>query len=68
MKNLYVQYCYSNGEWGLYDPEIDEVLYLHESLKQVVNYAYELAELIKPCTVKMVPQYFLNSYTICASY
>jgi len=68
MKDLYVQYCYSHGQWGLYDPEIDEVLFLHDSMQSVVTYAYELAELIKPCTVKMVPQYFLTGYTICASY
>lgn len=68
MKELYVQYCYSQGQWGIYDPDIDEIIYLHESMKQVIGYAYELAGLIKPCTVKMVPQYLLKSYTICANY
>ena len=64
MKELTVQYCYSLGKWGIYCPDNDDIIYVHASMEKVVAYAYGLAELIKPCKVKLIPQYLLNSYTL----
>ena len=64
MTELIVQYCYSLGQWGLYYPAIDDIVYVNQSLEKVVSYAYELADMLKPCAVRMIPQYFLNSYTL----
>lgn len=68
MKELYIQYSYSQEEWGVFDPDVEDFIYSHPSMKQVVAYAYELAPLVKPCKVILVPQYLLTSYTICACY
>ncbi|WP_235070129.1 hypothetical protein [Turicibacter sp. TJ11] len=68
MKELYIQYSYSYEQWGVYDPDIEEFIHYHPSIKEVVTYAYELASLIKPCQVNLIPQYLLTSYTICCCY
>ncbi len=65
MKELYIQYCYSREAWGLYDPDIEDYIHFHPTMNEVVAYAYELAPLIKPCKVNLIPQYLLTSYTLC---
>ena len=65
MKELYIQYCYSREAWGLYDPDIEDYIHFHQTMNEVVAYAYELAPLIKPCKVNLIPQYLLTSYTLC---
>lgn len=68
MKELYIQYSYSQEKWGVFDPDIDDFIYHDSSMRAVVSYAYELAPLVKPCKVILVPQYLLTSYTICTCY
>ena len=48
MKELYIQYSYSHEAWGIYDPDIEDFIHYHPSMKEVVTFAYELAPLIKP--------------------
>ena len=68
MKELYIQYSYSHEAWGIYDPDIEDFIHYHPSMKEVVTFAYELAPLIKPCKVSLIPQYLLTTYTICYCY
>ena len=62
MKELYIQYSYSHEAWGIYDPDIEDFIHYHPSMKEVVTFAYELAPLIKPCKVSLIPQYLLTTY------
>ena len=60
MKELYIQYSYSYEQWGVYDPDIEEFIHYHPSIKEVVTYAYELASLIKPCQVNFDSSISIN--------
>lgn len=64
MKELFIQYCYSQEQWGLFDPDVDDFIFYANSITGVTTYAYELAPLIKPCQIKFIPQYLLTSFTI----
>ena len=68
MKELFIQYCYSQEQWGLFDPDVDDFIFYANSITGVTTYAYELAPLIKPCQIKFIPQYLLTSFTIFATY
>lgn len=68
MKELFIQYCYSQEQWGLYDPDISDYIFYDPSIRAVVTYSYELAPLIKPCKINFIPEYFLTSYTIFTTY
>ncbi|MGL4338783.1 MAG: hypothetical protein ACRCST_17990 [Turicibacter sp.] len=66
MKKLYIQYSYTNELWGVFDPDVDDFIYLHELIDNVVNFAYNLAALIRPAKVLLIPQYMLSEYTLCS--
>ena len=68
MKELYIQYSCSHEAWGVFDPDIDDFIHYHPVMKEVVTFAYDLAALLKPCRVNLIPQYLLTSYTICYCY
>ena len=68
MKELYIQYSYSHEAWGVFDPDIDDFIHYDPVMKEVVTFAYDLAALLKPCKVNLIPQYLLTSYTICYCY
>lgn len=68
LKELFIQYCYAENQWGLYDPDIEDFIFYSDSIRTVCTYAYELAPLIKPCKVLLIPQYLLTSYTIYTTY
>ncbi|HAX72811.1 MAG TPA: hypothetical protein DCY20_04750 [Firmicutes bacterium] len=68
MKKLYVQYCYSEALWGLFDTDLNDYILYDASMHTVVSYAYKIAELIRPAEVILIPQYLLDEYLLCSCY